>query len=218
MIAPDIVDARGRLLRWIAMDESQNCFLSLTGFALAGLLSGLLDQVYDKLPFPKEWGSFLFLGAMFGLAIALCFWIFFRLRSIWKTLTFIAASAAACLLSFLAAGFIYENTLGVSWLQDQTGRMVMGHVFFTGGFTGAFIILAAALFLLPPKMNVGGVFIKAACWSVLGGLLGIIGQTVGDLWLALVWQTGMALVLALMLWFEKRRLALAGLSTSLLFL
>jgi hypothetical protein len=94
------------LVRGMAMNESQKFFLPLAGFALAGLLSGLLDKVYDKLPFLKGWGSFLFLGAMFGLAIALCFWIFFRLRSIWKTLTFIAASAAVCFFSFFAAGFI----------------------------------------------------------------------------------------------------------------
>jgi hypothetical protein len=208
MIAPDIIEARGRLLRGMAMDESQKFFLSLAGFALAGLLSGLLDKVYDKLSFLNDWGPFLFLGAMFGLAIALCFWIFFRLRSIWKTLTFIAASAAACLVSFFAAGFTYDITLGVNWLRDQAGHMVMGHVFFAGGFAGAFIILATALFLLLPKLNVGWVFIKAACWSLLGGLLGIIGDAVGDRWLALVWQTGIALVLALMLWFEKHRLTL----------
>jgi len=207
-IAADIVEARGSLLRGMAMDESQNFFLSLAGFALAGLLSGLLDKVYDKLPFLKDWGFFLFLGAMFGLAIVLCFWIFFGLRSIWKTLTFIALSAAACFLSVFAAGFTYDSTLGVSWLRDQAGHMVMGHVFFAGGFAGAFIILATALFLLPPKLNVGWVFIKAACWSLLGGLLGIIGHAVGDLWLTLVWQTGMAVILALMLLFEKHRLTL----------
>jgi hypothetical protein len=187
------------------MNRSRKLFLCLGAFALAGLLSAIVDWGYDKLPFPKGFGSFLLLGAIFGFTIAFCLWIFFKLRSLWKTLVFIAASASACLLSFFAAGFTYENTLGASWLRDQAGHLYMAHVFFAGGFTGAYIILVTSLFLLGAKLNVGPLLIKAACWSLPGGLLGVMGETVGERWLALVWQTGMALVLALMLFFEEYR-------------
>lgn len=186
------------------MNESLKLCSSLASFALAGLLSALL-QGYPKFRFLGDMGSLLFLGAIFGVALAVCLWIFFGLRSIWKTIAFVAASAVAYPVSFFAAGFTYDNTLGLSWLRNQAGHIVFQYIFFVGGFAGAFIILAAALFLLCPKLKVRWVFIKATCWSVVGGLLGIFGATVGNFWLTLVWQAGMAFLLGLVLSIQQRR-------------
>lgn len=178
------------------MNESLRICLPL---AVAGFVSALLSG-YPKFHFLDDRGSLLFLGAIFGVAIAVCLRIFFGLRSIWKTIAFIAASAVAYPLSFLAAEFTYD-----SWLEHQAGSMVFLLDFFVGGFTGAFIILAAALFLLCPHVKARSVFINAACWSVVGGLLGIIGVAAGNFWFTLVWQTGMAVLLGVVLLIAQRR-------------
>jgi hypothetical protein len=188
----------------VTLNESLKLCSTLASFALAGLLSALL-QGYTRFHFLGDMGSLLFLGAIFGVALAVCLSIFFGLRSIWKTIILVAASAVAYPVSFLAAGLTYDNILGLSWLRNQAGDIEFQYVFFVGGFAGSFIILAAALFLSYPKLKVRWVFINAACWSVVGGLLGILGATVSNFWLTLVWQAGMACLLALVLSIQQRR-------------
>src|SRR5689334_943081 len=107
------------------MNESLKLWSSLASFALAGLLLALLQGYPTR--FLGDMGSLLFLGAIFGVALAFCLWIFFELRSIWKMIAFIAACAVAYPLSFFAAGFTYENTFGLNWLRYHG-------VFFVGGF------------------------------------------------------------------------------------
>ncbi len=173
------------------MNESLKLSSTLTSFALAGLLSALLEG-YPKFRFLGDRGSLLFLGAIFGVALVVCLRIFFGVRSIWKTIAFVAACAVAYPSSFFAAE-----------LSDDALGLTMG-IFFVGGFAGAFIILAPALFLFCPEVKVRWVFIKAACWSLIGGLLGILGVIAGTFWFTLLWQSGIAFVLGLVLSIQQR--------------
>jgi len=190
---------------------------SFAGFPLAGMASALVTICLRPhlLHHRDPLGS----GA-FGVLMAASFWIFLGLRSIWRTAAFIAASIAAAYLAALSAIL-------------ATGRLFQpGPPYepaaFVGGLVGAFAILVTALFLLSPRPGVRPVLIKAAFWSLAGGLLGVAGQACGDLFgrirprlvfvpaqepnsdisLILVWQTGMGFVIAMVLWIENRRLRL----------
>jgi hypothetical protein len=49
---------------------------------------------------------------------------------------------------------------------------------------------------------------------LVGGLLGTAGGSLSDVWLTFVRQTGMALVLTLMLWVEEKRSSDVSLSAA----
>lgn len=181
----------------VAMNKVLKLCLLLATFAAAGLASAFAGRVR----FASHLGVtfFLLMGALFGLSVTICLWIFFGLRSIWKSLAFVSVSAAACLVSVLVAAFTHQATRNMSW----AGHVVLWHAYFAGGFAGAFIILAAAFLLLFPDLNIGWVLLKAVSGALVGGVLGIAGYSMRESLLPILWQPSMALVLALMLWFEE---------------
>ncbi|HWF03238.1 MAG TPA: hypothetical protein VHA06_06095, partial [Candidatus Angelobacter sp.] len=163
---------------------------------------------------------------VFGIAIVGCLGLFFGLRSVRNVLIFLLASVAAACLAGFASIYAAGNIVLPQSPED----------FFIGGSVGAFVVVSAALFLLSAKAKIFRVLMQAACWSALGGALGVIGQNSGDwfghirshfvfmhldqrksnlfsawpnsdLALIFVWQTGMGLVIALALWMDKRRIA-----------
>jgi hypothetical protein len=137
-------------------------------------------------------------------------------------------------ISIIAAFWAHRNLI---FLLDEfrTRTSPIGaETFFVGGFTGAFIILLAALLLLSPRQKIASILRKGFLGAVVGGFLGVVGDAAGplvyrlrlllhpmglhggdsDISLAVLWQTGMALVLALILWFEKGRHEAAGRATA----
>ncbi len=194
---------------------------ALVGFPLAGLVSALVSVWVH----PHLFGHEDFLGGIvFGGLLTVCFWVFLGLRSMWKTAVFVIVSAAAAYVSFFAAFFAQGA------FQTQSHLPAI----FVGGLIGAFIIVSAALFLVSPRLRVSQlprVLGKCFCWALAGGLMGVIGMVAAPafhgfrMWLApystdddvsliFVWQTGMALMLALILWFEKDRHEAAGRATA----
>jgi hypothetical protein len=182
---------------------------SLLSFLLAGLASGWMTVrgQWRMLGLANALGSLTF-----GLFMSACFWMFFGLRSIWKTAVFILVSVAAAVLS------IWSGVLVVGPLGDFPRYLPEMCV---GGYVGAFLILSAASLLLAPNVRLLRSLAKSSCWAIAGGVLAGIGTTAGpafhtirmrlnpgqpdsDVSLLLVWQTGMALVLALMLWTERK--------------
>jgi hypothetical protein len=98
---------------------------------------------------------------------------------------------------------------------------------FVGGYVGAFVILLAALLLLADHPRLLRSIAKSLCWAIAGGVLAIIGTASApefhglrmwldphrpdsDISLLFVWHIGMALVFALMLWFEEKRSRASG--------
>lgn len=180
------------------------------------------------------------LGSLyFGVAIALCLWAFFDLRSIARTIVFVVASIAAAFLSLGTGVWLFDRFPKNGWESPLDRRFV-----FIVCYVGAFVVLATVLFLLFRQRKAWLILTEAACWSLAGGGLGVIGYLSGDwfgrvrsyfgytygkypnsqsllftwnnseLALMLVWQTGMGLVIALALWMEQRRLLARALATA----
>jgi hypothetical protein len=204
------------------------------GFPLAGLVSALLPVFFN---FSRVFGdtvSQVLMGGMFGAFNGLCCYWFMGLRSIWRIAGFIIASIVAYDASIVAAFWAHRNLTFVLDKFRTRSSPIGAETLFVGGFTGAFIILLAALLLLSPRQKIASVLRKGFLGAVIGGFLGIVGHAAGplvyrlrlllppmglhggdfDISLAVFWQTGMAFVLALILWFEKDRHEAAGRATA----
>jgi hypothetical protein len=185
------------------MNESPKLRWLFAAFPFAGLLSALLASILPRL-------GFFGIGGIFGASIAACFWLVGSLRSVWKTLIFIAASMTALTLAILST----VNGPGIqlfSWVDRGWG--LGPEEYFVGGAVGAAVILAATLFLLFPAQAVWRILAKAAGWSLVGGLLGFVATAREPLFqwrgsnfaqLFVVWQTGMASLLGLLVRMEQR--------------
>lgn len=191
-------------------------------FGLAGLLSVTILIGLTQFRFAEDWLPGFYVGTIFGFTIAICFWLHFGLRSAWKTMLFIAACSVAYSLSvhseeFLSSHIHIFNPFG----HDMF--MMPPEGLFGAGWVGAMLVLAAALFLLFPEQSVLRVAAKSIVWSLAGGLLGVasglnfsssskmLSRIFSEgMSLFLVWQTGMALVLALVLRLEQRSIRRRG--------
>jgi hypothetical protein len=179
---------------------------ALVGFPLAGLASVLVTVWIQWTKF----GRYNLLGSVsFGVFLSGWFWVFPGLRSIGKTIVFILISPVAMVLAILAA-IPFVNGYDPQYTAE-----------FVGGYVGAFVILLTALLLLALQPQLLRSIAKSLCWAIAGGVLAIIGTASApefhglrmwldphrpdsDISLLFVWQVGMALVFALMLWFEKK--------------
>ena len=175
---------------------------SPTGLAAAGFASALIS-----LPFNKE----LILGAIFGTVLVVYFLLFEGFRTPVRFFAFIVACGASYPLAILAvmfSGLTASESLDITLAQ-----------YFVGGGVGAFIVLLAGMLLFgPPEMR-GDTLGLAFFGALGGGILGLLGaeldrtvglHKVGDLGVALffVWQSGVALILGLLLrWGQKRYLS-----------
>jgi hypothetical protein len=192
--------------------------LALVGFPIAGLISGLLTLRIDH----HAVGNPSFLdGGIFGLLIGACLGAFLHLRSIWKIGVFILVSILAYYVSYFSAGLshlylFYRLRTEPAFLPEA----------FVGGFLGAFFIVMTALILLCPTQKWKQSFIKSILWAFFGGILGVLGSAAApllgvvrphwalvpvyrsdpDVSLILVWQVGVAFLLALIFWIENNRL------------
>jgi hypothetical protein len=190
----------------------KNLRWAVVGFPLLGIASALLAITMRWTHFGR-FNPFGTLG--FGVFLGGWFWVFPGLRSIWKTMVFILISPAAVVLAILSA-IPFVNGPGPQYSAE-----------FVGGYVGAFVILLAALLLLARQPRLLRSIAKSLCWAIAGGVLAIIGaasapefhglrmwldprQPDSDISLLFVWQIGMALVFALMLWFEENRSSASG--------
>ena len=188
------------------MRTQKNVWWAFVGFPLVGLASVLVTVWIQWTRF----GRFNLGGSLvFGVFLSGWFWVFPGLRSIGKTVVFILVSPAALVVAILSA------------IPFVNGRDPQYSAEFVGGYVGAFVILLTALLLLAHQPRLLRSITKSLCWAIAGGVLAIIGMASGpefhvlrirldprrtdsDISLLFVWQVGMALVFALMLWFEER--------------
>jgi hypothetical protein len=193
----------------------------------AGLLSGLITAA---LVYPAGKIGWYVLGGVFGAIMALALAMCELLSGLWKAIVLPVATAASYYLSMYAAGFV---ELGIN-----SGNFTMGQSptvspvsLFAGGVVGGFFVLSVISILIHPKVGLRTIAVKSIAWSLVGGVLGIIGWALGPtlgmaIWsgvrdvgltaptetfqnalgepshrdsLFVVWQTGMALVLAVLL-------------------
>jgi hypothetical protein len=196
------------------MKTQTSGFKSILLITLAGVVSAVLTIVVGSLYYydapESDSVAYVYKGLLFGVCIAAYFMIFERLRSMWRIAAFIVACAAADLASLYAV--IGMRTLTSADLQLDVGSPAL----FAAGFAGAFIILAAGLFLFGRR----GIHWRSLATTFLGaaggGLLGILGWKIGWLLspavlvssvqestLFVLWQTGVALMLGLLLRYER---------------
>jgi hypothetical protein len=180
---------------------------ALLGFPLTGLVSATLSLISRYAGFLDPLGSL-----EFGVLLAVCFCVFFGLRSLTKALVFVFASMASAYLSVWSAVLVLGH-LGKSstYLPES----------FVGGYVGAFVILLTAILLVAPEIRLLHALVSSSCWALTGGLLAVIGRAAGpmfhdlrmqvdgglpnsDLSLVFVWQIGTAFVVALLIWTLKK--------------
>ena len=203
-------------------------FLVLLLLPTAGLLSGFITV---GLAYPAGRFGGTVLGGVFGAVMAVALSISGVLQGIWKIAVLLVVAAGAYFSSTMVA-FVVE--LGVQTENSTT----MGHQptvspvsLFAGGVVGGFLILGAFSILVNPELGFRPLAKKVLGWSLVGGVLGIVGWALGPslgvaIWsvvhdmgltspteslqnalgepshqdsLVVVWQTGMAIVLAIML-------------------
>lgn len=217
-------------------DERWGKYKFLVILSSAGLLSGL---VIDALSYPagKHLGLLGFVGfgvyGLFGAILGVALAGDGMLQGAWKAILLIVPVAAAYYLSFAAAG-VAEYYLAIAEFPGTQSPSpdVSPVSLFAGGVVGGFAVLAVFSMLVHyPGVSIGTLAMKSLKWSLVGGILGVIGWALGPslgmaIWygvhgigltaptetarnalgetsdvfaLNVVWQTGMALVLAIML-------------------
>ena len=182
----------------------------------AGLLSGIITIC--SFHFFGGMGNDYFSGGFFGAVLAGFLWLFRGLRSLWKVFLLLATSIAAYWVASLLAWPIMPRIQGIPNFE-----------YFVAGAIGAFLVLAATLFITFPEQKGRRIFALAAFFAIGGGLLGMVGWALGSslgngikLILAhldlstsiafssdidvnlysvhLIWQAGMGLLFGILFW------------------
>ena len=171
----------------------------------------------------------------FGLAMVLCLWQLAGLRS-FRSIIFLLLAAVVAAAAGTISAMSVNGTLFGSGTWD---RPVTAPIAFTGGFVGAFIVMAAVLFLYSEKRL--RLLIQAARWALAGGAFAVLGwasagwfneirsqaRSLGlitmdnglnkwgeeELAMMILWQTGMGLVIALAVWRKKKGFTSDGISS-----
>jgi len=184
---------------------------------VVGLLSGLLTAAASRLIGPLN----PFLGIIFGAAITLIICVRYSQLTVPITVATLSSSVAAYLAAVWGSVWTVGALTSAIHLEDV--RPAGPWTFSFAGFLGALIITLTLLLLLSPTRG-WRVFGKAIAWAVAGGWLGLIssvmsetiGSAVGSIlgysepgWgkpyakpfysAYLVWQTGMAFLIPLIL-------------------
>ena len=190
---------------------------------LAGLCSSTLTLALGTAP-PSlaSWTVVRLIGpflesAAFGAAIGLYFLVFTRAWA--GSMLFVLACVAAHWLS------VFVGAMAAIALNVAAGLPIESHgpavlpAFLLAGTVGAMIVLFGALYLFGPGRVDRGALRRAALWSMGGGGLAVFGWRYGQsietlapsqympLTTIVVWQTGVALVIALMLSLEEHAAA-----------
>jgi hypothetical protein len=172
------------------------------GFTAAGVFSAVIS-----VNFP----NYMLIGATFGAAIVLYLALFEGIRTPFRFAAFLFACVASFPLSILGV-FV----LGLRMSQSMNMSLFD---LFVGGGTGAFVVLLSGMLLFGPAEMRGDTLGLAFFGAVGGGILGLLGGVLdraigshgaGDFGASVyfVWQSGIALILGLLLrWGQKRYLA-----------
>jgi hypothetical protein len=143
-------------------------------------------------------------GLAYGTAVALYFVLIEGCRNVLKIVAFIASSASAFLVAFFFATSLFDKLPNGS---DSARIRIPATVFEGAGFVGAYLILAAGLYLFGPRSPSWWSWLRLLIWAIGGAVLGGLGATPDGTLISLLyllWQPGVALLLGLMLATERR--------------
>jgi len=141
----------------------------------AGLISGLITAALD---YPAgKLGEYV-LGGVFGTIIAVALAVGGLLPKFWRAILLPVAAAVVFYLSWYSAGIV---ELGLA-----SGNSSMGQPFnvspiamFVGGVVGGFGVLGVILALVQPQEGMRTHAINAVSWSLMGGILAVVGWLLG---------------------------------------
>jgi hypothetical protein len=173
--------------------------------AAAGLGSALFTGMVEF----AGYGQRVSEGLTFGVALAAYFVWYERYRNSVRMAVFVVACTMAFVVSLYAV-FPLIILFPINHSMSSSSLDVPLPVFFGVGYVGAFIILAAGVFLFSPPGSTSKSLRRVALWSLGGGFLGVICGAVAGVYhsfplLTLVWQPGVATLLGLLL--EQKRKA-----------
>src|SRR5262249_12805890 len=123
-----------------------------------------------------------FAGSVYGIAIALYFVSFERIRSVWRVLLFIIVSTCAysgAVFSAFALFQVWPSKTGANMSSPKLDIPLP--IPFVAGLLGAFLVLFAALYLFYQRVSQIRVLKLAFSGSFLGGLSGVLGWGLGTL-------------------------------------
>jgi hypothetical protein len=156
----------------------------LLGFA--GFFSALLAICAPPMP---EVIRYLLPGTLFGVSLSLCLWSLKILRSFWKTLIILAVSSIVLFCSALAgAGIEYFSPWSSVHDPGKGFSELSATALFVSGTLGAFLFLSTVLLLVRSGIRWTRVLSRALCWSPVGGVLGIVGWSLGPSLGAVLWS------------------------------
>jgi hypothetical protein len=137
---------------------------------------------------PRFPSSDLLVGTFFGATLSICLLLRKYLNAFWKTLAITAATSIVIPVSALVAAYL-ELFSPYPLHEIGTSLSVMSNAsLFIGGMVGALLILSAVLSLVDSGTPWTRILDKSLCWSPVGGVLGIVGYSLGP-WLGLVLWT-----------------------------
>jgi len=170
--------------------------LSLLGLVSA-LLSNLVPALLTAPRSPLFVGSSLgvFPGDVFGAMIAVCFLTYAGIRSATKAIGLVIASMFAyfvAMFSGMFLGMFASQIMGFQPNWDTASaelRADMVAPVLIAGVLGAFLVLTAVLRLYSAETSWRRVMRKSLPWSLVGGLLALVGWGMGPSLGMLVWST-----------------------------
>jgi hypothetical protein len=195
--------------------------LTISVFGCAGALSGILTL---RPPVPGEFlsESGIYVGAVFGVILSICLWVFHSPRSIGRSLAIVMSSTIAYIAAQFSTIWAYE------WMPSLFNETRSGdppsYVMFVGGVVGALMISATVLLLYRDEGTKVGKGILIC--TLGGGVLGVLGYSLGFLFasqdpsqhrdmpgmipLFVMWQAGMGCLLEVALPEPLRRASTQG--------
>lgn len=187
--------------------------------SLMGLGSGVIT-----LPVAGGLGGFVLLGLPFAAAMTWSLAVTGIVREVRKGMFVLIGISAAFYASLWLTVFVELSLPGKNWGGMGNSPNVSLVSLFAGGMTGGFLVMATVFLIAYPEMHQSRRIFKALGWSVIPGVLTMIGWSLGSTgllvprqhsgegndtanWysLTILWQSGMGLLLGLLLRSSQER-------------
>lgn len=151
----------------------------VVALGFAGLISALLVICA---PSGNDMLGYFFPGTLFGATLSACLWLCRVVRVLWKLAAITLLSSIALPISILISTYLEVFS---PWPLHTPGTPIADTssvALFAGGVSGSFLLLATLLLIVGSERRVKKALFRALCWSLLGGVLGVIGWNLGP-WL-----------------------------------
>lgn len=166
-------------------DYAQLLVLTVAGL-ISGLLTGAISYANSSGVFHFQWYS----GVLFAVVISGCLATFGLLSDAYKVVRLFALTSLAYPFSFVAS-FGSEATIGLPFsLLTQRAAHPSTLAIFVGGLAGGSLILVEVFYQLGLGIRKSDLVQRALTWSLLGGVIGVLGWELGSTLGKGLWSIG----------------------------